>query len=514
MTHLSLDIDESGLHPRQIPSSASPPRTRSLSTASSSPSTTRPPARQRFSVEGHTVYLSFAEPTSLRPPGRGRLARSGAGARGRALPQGAGRDVRGHAGLSPSLSRTRFSPQRSPCSRWPHARHRGIPWRGTSRRARRKDARGGGRGSAPLFWLHVLPDTAIAVSCFACGHPRGARAEARGRPHRPREPGAARRGRVRRHDRAALPGGRVDAVVAGAHGGRRAARGGGGRGGQRRAEPPVAPPARGGAGPRAKLAHVRGLKLEAAHRELDAAVAGAKGRETQLFASVSHELRTPLALILGPTERLLAGPGSPPEQRADLEVVARNARTLAQARRRSALRRQARGGRLTARTPRSTSPISSAPRPRTSTASRPTGTSPTPSTPRAPIPAEVDASKLQRALLNLLSNAFKYTPIGGRVRCAARAHGEDRVVIEVADSGPGVPPPRGRRVRALPRAPAAAPRGASEGRASACHCQGLRRADAGTVEIGDAPEGGALLRVELPAAPRRARWSPPSRTRR
>ena len=53
-----------------------------------------------------------------------------------------------------------------------------------------------------------------------------------------------------------------------------------------------------------------------------------------------------------------------------------------------------------------------------------------------------DADKVQRILLNLLSNAFKFTPAGGAVRCAMRVEdgGAERVVLEVADSGPGIPP--------------------------------------------------------------------------
>src|SRR6266542_1593541 len=66
---------------------------------------------------------------------------------------------------------------------------------------------------------------------------------------------------------------------------------------------------------------------------LDMVRAAQAGRElealkTQFFANVSHELRTPLALILGPTEKLLADASLSGEQRASLELIDRNARTL------------------------------------------------------------------------------------------------------------------------------------------------------------------------------------------
>src|SRR2546428_14196844 len=50
--------------------------------------------------------------------------------------------------------------------------------------------------------------------------------------------------------------------------------------------------------------------------------------KAQFFTDVSHELRAPLALVLGPTRKLLANGELTVEQRHDLEVIDRNARTL------------------------------------------------------------------------------------------------------------------------------------------------------------------------------------------
>ena len=51
----------------------------------------------------------------------------------------------------------------------------------------------------------------------------------------------------------------------------------------------------------------------------------------------------------------------------------------------------------------------------------------------------VDRDLLSQAAINLLSNAVKYTPNGGEVRLRTRLDG-DRAVIEVKDSGMGIPP--------------------------------------------------------------------------
>ncbi|HEY7718301.1 MAG TPA: ATP-binding protein [Pedococcus sp.] len=50
----------------------------------------------------------------------------------------------------------------------------------------------------------------------------------------------------------------------------------------------------------------------------------------------------------------------------------------------------------------------------------------------------VDRSQLERALINLGSNAVKFTPAGGQVRLAAERSG-DRVAISVTDTGIGIP---------------------------------------------------------------------------
>ncbi|MCX8038036.1 MAG: heavy metal sensor histidine kinase [Candidatus Sumerlaeia bacterium] len=56
-----------------------------------------------------------------------------------------------------------------------------------------------------------------------------------------------------------------------------------------------------------------------------------------------------------------------------------------------------------------------------------------------PLTVEADRITLRMALINLLDNAIRYTPSGGRIRLVVRRMG-DRAAIEVADTGPGIPP--------------------------------------------------------------------------
>jgi PAS domain S-box-containing protein len=55
------------------------------------------------------------------------------------------------------------------------------------------------------------------------------------------------------------------------------------------------------------------------------------------------------------------------------------------------------------------------------------------------VPLDGDAVRLSQIFLNLLNNAAKYTPRGGRIELSARRHG-DRVTVRVRDNGVGIAP--------------------------------------------------------------------------
>jgi signal transduction histidine kinase/DNA-binding response OmpR family regulator len=56
-----------------------------------------------------------------------------------------------------------------------------------------------------------------------------------------------------------------------------------------------------------------------------------------------------------------------------------------------------------------------------------------------------DGTRFKQMLMNLLGNAIKFTPKGGKIELAARQLG-DMVRIEVRDSGPGIPPEERQRI--------------------------------------------------------------------
>jgi len=56
-----------------------------------------------------------------------------------------------------------------------------------------------------------------------------------------------------------------------------------------------------------------------------------------------------------------------------------------------------------------------------------------------------DRRRLRQVFANILDNAVKYTPSGGRVEIDARRDGSD-AVITVSDTGPGIPPEEQARI--------------------------------------------------------------------
>ena len=121
--------------------------------------------------------------------------------------------------------------------------------------------------------------------------------------------------------------------------------------------------------------------------------------------------------------------------------------------------------------------------------------------PDAPLVVDGDAARLGQVLSNLLINAAKYTPEGGRIEVEARRQ-DGRAVVTVRDSGIGIEPsqlPRLFRMFArLPGGDAAAAGGLGIGLAVA---QDLAVRHGGSIDAhSDGPGRGSCFTLSLPAA--------------
>jgi two-component system, OmpR family, sensor histidine kinase KdpD len=113
----------------------------------------------------------------------------------------------------------------------------------------------------------------------------------------------------------------------------------------------------------------------------------------------------------------------------------------------------------------------------------------------------IDPVLIEQALVNILDNAAKYSPAGGRIEIAAVQDGE-RVSVRVSDEGPGIPPEARDtvfdvfyRVRAGDKQPAGTGLGLSI-------CRGLVEAHGGQIEALPGPGGrGTTIAFWLPVHP-------------
>jgi heavy metal sensor kinase len=220
-------------------------------------------------------------------------------------------------------------------------------------------------------------------------------------------------------------------------------------------------------------------------------------------ADASHELKTPLTVLRAGVERALTTPNVPQDTLATLEETLQEIKrmtelvdallTLARADEGSApLHREPVDLRTIVEETRETGEL----------LAEQAGVTMEVTTPPDPVIVPVDASRMRELILNLLTNAVKYTPAGGSVRMElGRADG--RVTLTVADTGIGIAPGD------LPlifdrfwRADSARTRtgertGAGLGLAI---CKWIAEAHGGRIDAASRPGRGTTVTVTLPAA--------------
>jgi signal transduction histidine kinase/DNA-binding response OmpR family regulator len=159
--------------------------------------------------------------------------------------------------------------------------------------------------------------------------------------------------------------------------------------------------------------------------------------KTTFFSNVSHEFRTPLTLMLGPLQEWAQGGAAP--QKDELAMVHRNGlrllklvNTLLDFSRTEA--RHARADPRPVNISQLTGEVASAFR----SAIEQAGITLVVDCPKIAGPVLVDPEHWEKIVLNLVSNAYKFT-LRGEIRVSLRRM-EETVLLEVADTGTGIPP--------------------------------------------------------------------------
>lgn len=237
--------------------------------------------------------------------------------------------------------------------------------------------------------------------------------------------------------------------------------------------------------------------LEAERRRAEA-LAELDRAKTTFFSNVSHEFRTPLTLMLGPVEEAAAHPTTPTAVRAHLELAHRNSLRLLKLVNSLLDFARIEAGRMQA----SYEPTDLACFTRElassfESAMQRAGLSYAVECAELGEPVYIDREMWEKVVLNLLSNAFKYT-LQGRVsvrmlREAAHA------VLEISDTGVGIPEHELPRLfERFHRVEGTAGRTQEGSGIGLALVQELVKLHSGTIGVASELGGGTTFRVALP----------------
>jgi two-component system OmpR family sensor kinase len=116
-----------------------------------------------------------------------------------------------------------------------------------------------------------------------------------------------------------------------------------------------------------------------------------------------------------------------------------------------------------------------------------------------PATVAADADALRVMFGNLLDNAVKYTPAGGRIDVTLSTDASGRPCVQIADSGPGIPAEERSRVfdRFYRDASARARTDVSGSGLGLAIVKRIAAQHGARIELGDAPLGGLLVTVQF-----------------
>jgi signal transduction histidine kinase len=183
------------------------------------------------------------------------------------------------------------------------------------------------------------------------------------------------------------------------------------------------------------VANARSYEEERRRAEALAEIDRAK---TLFFSNVSHELRTPLTLMLGPIGQLLQNSDLSAEQRQQLEVANRNGHRLLRMVNTLLDFSRLEAGRINANyQPTDLSALTADLASQFRSATERAGLALEVRCAPLPVPVYVDRDMWERIVLNLLSNAFKFT-FEGSITVSLKAE-SNQAVLELRDTGVGIP---------------------------------------------------------------------------
>jgi heavy metal sensor kinase len=236
-------------------------------------------------------------------------------------------------------------------------------------------------------------------------------------------------------------------------------------------------------------------RLEAAFQEIEAG----SERLRRFTGDVSHELRTPLTRLKGTLDLALSRPTSAEECRESIRTAAAAANAMHRLVLDLLLVARSDAGQL--RPVLRPLDLAAVLREAAAALPEPEGIELGLHLPDAPLRVWADEAQLVRLFTNLLENAVRHTPPGGRVTLAAERLGRG-VLVTVRDTGEGIPPEHLPRVlERFYRVDAARDRAAGGSGLGLPIAKGIAEAHGGTLTLDSQAGLGTAVRVLLPVEP-------------
>ena len=119
--------------------------------------------------------------------------------------------------------------------------------------------------------------------------------------------------------------------------------------------------------------------------------------------------------------------------------------------------------------------------------------------PARPLPAVADGTRIQQVMRNVLANALRFAPPDSALEVDARDLGPDGIEWSVRDHGPGIPEQERQTIFEAFVQSSRTRSGAGGTGLGLTICHRIMRAHGGRIEAYNAPDGGAVFRLWLPA---------------
>jgi signal transduction histidine kinase len=224
--------------------------------------------------------------------------------------------------------------------------------------------------------------------------------------------------------------------------------------------------------------------------------------KTTFFSNISHEFRTPLTLMLGPLEELLAKPdGTSEVDRNLIEITHRNGLRLLKLVNALLDFSRIEAGRFQiSPQPTDIAAFTAELAALFRSAIETVGLQLEVDCGPAPVIAAIDRDMWEKVVMNLLSNAFKFT-FAGTIRVTVRQAQHGSIEMSVADSGIGIPPDEIPRLfERFHRVAGSAGRSVEGSGIGLAMVQELVKLHGGTIRVDSVPGTGSCFTVVLPRA--------------